>query len=131
MWDTYNTYSNGHGGCCAAWSGDHSPYGPMGNYFCGNSSAGGWIGYNDPRGMPGLSGISGVRLKFRKLFFILATLSWMRVGICRRECCLLLSALKLGRRRADLKKIRLFSSFRPLTTIRRSHMPNVRSLQHS
>ena len=32
----------------------------MGNYFCGNSSAGGWIGYNDPRGMPGLSGESGV-----------------------------------------------------------------------
>ena len=31
MWNTYNTYSNGHGGCCAAWSGDHSPYGPMGN----------------------------------------------------------------------------------------------------
>ena len=49
MWDTYNTYSNGHGGCCAAWAGDHSPYGPMGNYFCGNSSAGGWVGYNDPR----------------------------------------------------------------------------------
>jgi hypothetical protein len=43
MWDTYNTYSNGHGGCCAAWSGDQSPYGPMGNYFCGNSSAGGWV----------------------------------------------------------------------------------------
>ena len=59
MFDTYNTYSNGHGGCCAAWSGDHSPYGPMGSYFCGNSSAGGWVGYNDPRGMPGLSGISG------------------------------------------------------------------------
>ena len=49
MWNTYNTYSNGHGGCCAAWPGDHSPYGPMGNYFCGNSSAGGWVGYNDPR----------------------------------------------------------------------------------
>jgi hypothetical protein len=31
MWGTYNTYSNGHGGCCAAWPGDHSPYGPMGN----------------------------------------------------------------------------------------------------
>jgi len=31
MWNTYNTYSNGHGGCCAVWSGDHSPYGPMGN----------------------------------------------------------------------------------------------------
>ena len=40
MWDTYNTYSNGHGGCCSVWSGDGSPYGPMGNYFCGNSSAG-------------------------------------------------------------------------------------------
>ena len=37
------------GGCCAAWSGDDSPYGPMGNYFCGNSSAGGWVGYMDPR----------------------------------------------------------------------------------
>eukprot|EP01043_Picozoa_sp_COSAG02_P002412 COSAG02_NODE_55_length_43887_cov_30.660364_33_plen_712_part_00 len=49
MWNTYNTYSNGHGGCCAAWPGDHSPYGKMGNYFCGNSSAGGWVGYNDPR----------------------------------------------------------------------------------
>ena len=49
MWDTYNTYSNGHGGCCAAWSGDGSPYGPMGDYFCGNSSAGGWVGYMDPR----------------------------------------------------------------------------------
>ena len=48
-----DTYSNGHGGCCAAWSGDHSPYGPMGNYFCGNASAGGWVGFNDPRGMPG------------------------------------------------------------------------------
>eukprot|EP01043_Picozoa_sp_COSAG02_P022223 COSAG02_NODE_1149_length_14210_cov_40.850542_10_plen_510_part_00 len=44
MWDTYNTYSSGHGGCCAAWSGDQSPYGPMGNYFCGNASAGGWVG---------------------------------------------------------------------------------------
>ena len=59
MWDTYNTYSNGHGGCCAAWPGDHSPYGPMGNYFCGNASAGGWVGFNDPRGMPGLSGETG------------------------------------------------------------------------
>eukprot|EP00039_Didymoeca_costata_P013183 m.196382 g.196382 ORF g.196382 m.196382 type:complete len:799 (+) comp15699_c0_seq3:667-3063(+) len=49
MWDTYNTYSNGHGGCCAVWSGDQSPYGPMGSYFCGNSSAGGWVGYDDPR----------------------------------------------------------------------------------
>ena len=45
MWDSYNTYSNGHGGCCAPWSGDASPHGPMGNYFCGNSSAGGWVGY--------------------------------------------------------------------------------------
>jgi len=53
MWDTYNTYSNGHGGCCAAWPGDDSPYGPMGNYFCGNASAGGWVGFNDPRGNPG------------------------------------------------------------------------------
>eukprot|EP01043_Picozoa_sp_COSAG02_P029584 COSAG02_NODE_1848_length_10680_cov_53.675551_5_plen_486_part_00 len=49
MWDSYNTYSNGHGGCCSPWSGDASPYGPMGNYFCGNSSAGGWVGYDDPR----------------------------------------------------------------------------------
>lgn len=49
MWTTYNTYSNGHGGCCAVWSGDGSPYGPMGDYFCGNSSAGGWVGYDDPR----------------------------------------------------------------------------------
>ena len=54
-----DTYSNGHGGCCAAWSGDHSPYGPMGNYFCGNASAGGWVGFNDPRGMPGSSGVNG------------------------------------------------------------------------
>lgn len=37
MWDSYNTYSNGHGGCCAPWSGDSSPYGPMGNYFCGTT----------------------------------------------------------------------------------------------
>ena len=22
----------------------------MGNYFCGNSSAGGWVGFDDPRG---------------------------------------------------------------------------------
>eukprot|EP00928_Gymnodinium_smaydae_P025336 TRINITY_DN20214_c0_g1_i1.p1 TRINITY_DN20214_c0_g1~~TRINITY_DN20214_c0_g1_i1.p1 ORF type:complete len:1042 (+),score=101.64 TRINITY_DN20214_c0_g1_i1:41-3127(+) len=49
MWDSYNTYSNGHGGCCSVWSGDQSPYGPMGSYFCGNSSAGGWVGFNDPR----------------------------------------------------------------------------------
>lgn len=48
--DTYNTYSNGHLGCCSAWEGDHSPYGKMGSYFCGNSSAGGWVGYQDPRG---------------------------------------------------------------------------------
>ena len=39
----------GVGGCCSPWSGDASPYGPMGNYFCGNSSAGGWVGYDDPR----------------------------------------------------------------------------------
>ena len=25
----------------------------MGNYFCGNASAGGWVGFNDPRGNPG------------------------------------------------------------------------------
>jgi hypothetical protein len=25
----------------------------MGSYFCGNSSAGGWVGFNDPRGNPG------------------------------------------------------------------------------
>jgi hypothetical protein len=43
MWDTYNTYSSGHGGCCAVWEGDGSPYGPMGDYFCGNASAGGWV----------------------------------------------------------------------------------------
>ena len=58
MWDTYNTYSSGHGGCCAAWSGDHSPYGPMGNYFCGNSSAGGWVGYDDPRQGNSAQGLS-------------------------------------------------------------------------
>ena len=58
MWNTYNTYSNGHGGCCAAWSGDGSPYGPMGNYFCGNSSAGGWVGYDDPRGDNKTQGLS-------------------------------------------------------------------------
>jgi len=58
MWDTYNTYSNGHGGCCAAWSGDASPYGPMGNYFCGNSSAGGWVGFDDPRGDNKSQGLS-------------------------------------------------------------------------
>ena len=34
MWPTYNTYSNGHGGCCAIWSGDDSPYGPMGAGAC-------------------------------------------------------------------------------------------------
>ena len=50
MWDSYNTYTNGHGGCCAVWEGDGSPYGPMGDYYCGNSSAGGWVGNNDPRG---------------------------------------------------------------------------------
>lgn len=49
MWESYNTFTNGHGGCCATWEGDDSPYGPMGNYYCGNSSAGGWVGYNDPR----------------------------------------------------------------------------------
>ena len=27
MWNTYNTYSSGHGGCCEAWSGDDSPHG--------------------------------------------------------------------------------------------------------
>ena len=59
MWDSYNTYSSGHGGCCAAWPGDQSPYGPMGNYFCGNSSAGGWVGFNDPRGNPGDPGYNG------------------------------------------------------------------------
>lgn len=59
MWDTYNTYSNGHGGCCGAWPGDSSPFGPMGNYFCGNSSAGGWVGFNDPRGNPGDPGYNG------------------------------------------------------------------------
>jgi hypothetical protein len=58
MWNTYNTYSNGHGGCCAAWSGDESPYGPMGNYFCGNSSAGGWVGHDDPRGDNKSQGLS-------------------------------------------------------------------------
>lgn len=114
MWDTYNTYSNGHGGCCETWSGDDSPYGPMyiipyytmllymllicyyrphiyytvllcysaavllcyyatplrhatmygprygpmGNYFCGNSSAGGWVGYDDPRGPNKTQGLS-------------------------------------------------------------------------
>ena len=50
MWDTYNTYTNGHGGCCSVWEGDDSPYGRMGDYYCGNSSAGGWVGNNDPRG---------------------------------------------------------------------------------
>jgi len=60
MWDTYNTYTNGHGGCCAAWSGDHSPYGPMGNYFCGYSSAGGWVGYDDPRGPRGKNHTQGL-----------------------------------------------------------------------
>ena len=49
MWDTYNTYANGHGGCCAAWEGDDSPYGPMGNYYCGNSSAGGHVGEHSLR----------------------------------------------------------------------------------
>ena len=58
MWDTYNTYSNGHGGCCEIWSGDDSPYGPMGNYFCGNSSAGGWVGFDDPRGQNRAQGLS-------------------------------------------------------------------------
>jgi len=58
MWDTYNTYSNGHGGCCAAWEGDQSPYGPMGDYYCGNASAGGWVGYDDPRGSNRSQGLS-------------------------------------------------------------------------
>ena len=58
MWNTYNTYSNGHGGCCSSWSGDDSPYGPMGNYFCGNSSAGGWVGFEDPRGQNHSQGLS-------------------------------------------------------------------------
>ena len=58
MWDTYNTYTNGHGGCCEIWSGDASPYGPMGDYYCGNSSAGGWVGYDDPRGDDGSQGLS-------------------------------------------------------------------------
>ena len=58
MWDSYNTYSNGHGGCCSPWSGDASPYGPMGNYFCGNSSAGGWVGYDDPRQGNSAQGLS-------------------------------------------------------------------------
>jgi hypothetical protein len=58
MWNTYNTYSNGHGGCCAAWSGDASPYGPQGDYFCGNSSAGGWVGHMDPRGDNKSQGLS-------------------------------------------------------------------------
>ena len=30
----------------------------MGNYFCGNSSAGGWVGYNDPRGNNKTQGLS-------------------------------------------------------------------------
>lgn len=34
MWDSYNTYTNGHGGCCSVWEGDQSPYGRMGSYFC-------------------------------------------------------------------------------------------------
>lgn len=58
MWDSYNTYSNGHGGCCSPWSGDDSPYGSMGNYFCGNSSAGGWVGYDDPRQQNTAQGLS-------------------------------------------------------------------------
>ena len=167
MWDSYNTYTNGHGGCCALWAGDGSPcvytrapsslsssalaraplsrprvlgrgalilslpacrspadtgghdtraslartrvgsrgahlepagvahppargvttrraaaaaassrsppaaaaaihapalrrrrYGPMGDYFCGNSSAGGWVGYDDPRGADAAAGLS-------------------------------------------------------------------------
>jgi hypothetical protein len=58
MWDTYNTFANGHGGCCAAWAGDGSPYGPMGDYFCGNSSAGGWVGYQDIRGDDSTKGLS-------------------------------------------------------------------------
>jgi hypothetical protein len=31
----------------------------QGNYFCGNASAGGWVGFNDPRGAPGSSGTDG------------------------------------------------------------------------
>ena len=30
----------------------------MGNYFCGNSSAGGWVGYDDPRGANKTQGLS-------------------------------------------------------------------------
>jgi hypothetical protein len=58
MWDSYNTYSNGHGGCCSPWSGNDSPHGPMGNYFCGNSSAGGWVGFDDPRQGNSAQGLS-------------------------------------------------------------------------
>ena len=58
MWDTYNTFANGHGGCCATWAGDGSPYGPMGDYFCGNSSAGGWVGFADIRGKNRTQGLS-------------------------------------------------------------------------
>jgi hypothetical protein len=30
----------------------------MGNYFCGNSSAGGWVGHDDPRGDNKSQGLS-------------------------------------------------------------------------
>ena len=58
MWDSYNTYNNGHGGCCAPWGGDQSPLGPQGNYFCGRKSAGGWVGFDDPRGQNDTQGLS-------------------------------------------------------------------------
>lgn len=58
MWDTYNTYANGYGGCCEVWAGDWSPYGRMGSYYCGNSSAGGWVGDQDPRGDNSTQGLS-------------------------------------------------------------------------
>jgi hypothetical protein len=38
--DCYNHYSTGTGGPCAHWRGDG---GGSGNYFCGNSSDGGWV----------------------------------------------------------------------------------------
>ena len=30
----------------------------MGDYYCGNSSAGGWVGWDDPRGDNGTQGLS-------------------------------------------------------------------------
>lgn len=60
--------------CTTTWvrPGDDSPYGPMGNYFCGNASAGGWVGFNDPRGNPGDPNYNGSQGLSAQLPYLLA-----------------------------------------------------------